>query len=716
MRHPYFFRRCSILFSVLFLETNLLSTAGAADAPELAEKVEIRRTAYGIPHIKGDTLEAVAFGFGYSQAEDHLLNIMRSILRARGELAKHFGEESDVESDFWNKRFQVRARAVETFHKLDPDFRSMLEGFAKGLNYYVELHRDGVPDWVPRVNGHDIASHGLTGVMRFAFNRGGLVERFVRSQRTTGRISDEPEPERTVGSNMWAFAPGRTKSGHAILMGNPHQRWSQVATYYEAHLTVPGKLNFYGSTFVGRPVLTTGWNDHLGWSHTVNYPDLEEIYELELDPDRRDHYRFDGSSIPLKREVAVVEVKTEKGVEKRQRTFWYSPLGPVVHRTSNKVYVLKSAVYEEYRFYQQWLRLAQAGSFKEFRAALEIRAIPMFNICYADRAGNIFYLWNGTVPVMPHEANRVRAVHATRSSEIWTRFHSLDELPQLFNPKGGYVHNCNSAPYLTNLHEPLERAKYPAHFPAAGLSLRSQHSLRLIHNDKKFSLEEVRDLKHSMGMMLADRVKDDLIAALNSSNPEGDVKAASEMLGRWDNRVAADSRGSVLFDAWWRRYSSDGRQPFAVPWTASEPTTTPRGLANKQRATEAFRTALDETKRRFSRWDVTWGEVHRVRQGDIDLPMGGGSGRMGCFRVASFREDPDGKWVVNSGDSWVFAVEFADPPRAYTIIGYSESEIEGSPHFNDQARLYAANQMKRAAFSEAEIRSQLLKTYRPGKE
>ena len=513
---------------------------------------------------------------------------------------------------------------------------------------------------------------------------------------------------------MWAFAPGRTRSGNAILMGNPHQPWSQVATYYEAHLTVPGKLDFYGSTFVGRPVLTTGWNEYLGWSHTVNYPDLEEIYELDLDPDRPDHYRFDGGSVPLKHEEAVVEVKTDAGRKEERRTFWYSPLGPVIHRTAEKIYVLKSAVYDEFRFYQQWLRLAQARNFAEFRAALEIQAIPMFNICYADRAGNIYFLWNGTVPVLPHAANFDTAVHATRTSDVWTRFHALGELPQLLNPQGGYVHNCNSPPYLTNLHEPLDRAKYPAHFPANSVSLRSQHSLLLIHNEKKFTLEDVRDMKHSMRMLVADRVKDDLIAAIQASKPTDEMRSAADLLARWDNSVSAESRGSVLFRSWWGRYSPNNRSGFAVPWSASEPTSTPRGIAERERAVELFREAMEETRRRYGKWDVTWGEVHRIRRGDIDLPVGGGSGRLGCFRALGFREDTDGKLVVRGGDSWVFTVEFAETPRAYTIVGYSESEIEGSPHFDDQARLYSENKMKRAAFTDEEIEAQLLRKYRPG--
>ena len=606
-----------------------MGTRAAADSADLASQVTIRRTEYGVPHIKADTLEAVAFGFGYCQAEDHLENVMHSMLRARGELAVNFGGTDNVEIDFANRQFRVRRRAVETYHLLDPDFRSMLEGFAAGMNYYVELHRDEVPEWIPTISGHDVASHGMTGVMRFAFNRRRIVREFLRSQGDETAARDPQLSEDLLGSNMWALAPSRTTSGNTMLMGNPHQAWSQVATYYEAHLTVPGVLNFYGSTFVGRPVLTTGWNDNLGWSHTVNYPDLEEIYELDIDPKRPNNYLFDGSSVPMESEAVTIVEKTDKGPRSQRRTFWHTPLGPVVHRTETHAYVLRSASYDEFRFYQQWLRLAQSKDFDQFRAALDIAAIPMFNICYADRDENIYYLWNGTIPDMPHAANLHQPVAVASSDEIWTRFHPIDQLPQLLNPKGGYVHNCNSAPYLTNLHEPLPRENYPDHFPANRLSLRSQHSLALIHNDRKFSLEDVRDEKHSQRMLLADRVKDDLVAAVRSSDVSTEVRQAAEVLDRWDNTTRADSRGGVLFKLWWNTYAPGRGEGFAVAWNEDEPVTTPRGLADASRAVETFAVAVKDTKDRFGAVDVAWGEVHRVRKGDVDLPMSGGSGPEG---------------------------------------------------------------------------------------
>jgi acyl-homoserine-lactone acylase len=294
------------------------------------------------------------------------------------------------------------------------------------------------------------------------------------------------------------------------------------------------------------------------------------------------------------------------------------------------------------------------------------------------------------------------------------------------------VRNENDTPHLTNLHEPLHPLLYPSNFPDAALRLRSQHSLELIHNARRFTLEEVMELKHSMRMTLADRVKDDLVAAVRASAPGPEVRRAIDLIARWDNTVAADSRGGVLFQTWWDRYvrmaprapGSPGsvgfpappESLFAQPWAAAAPITTPRGLADPARAVEAFGWAVEETARRHGSWDLAWGDLHRVRRGEVDVPVGGCSGLLGCFRVLSFSDNADGKREVVGGDGWVLAVEFTDIPRAYSVLAYGQSTREDSPHFADQAEMFARNQMKRVAITEEEIEAQLVRRYRPGVE
>ena len=88
-------RVCALLALLLLGLSCAIESPPGGRIPELATQVEIRRTEYGVPHIRGESLAAVAFGLAYCQAEDHLLNIMERMLSARGELAKHFGEGED---------------------------------------------------------------------------------------------------------------------------------------------------------------------------------------------------------------------------------------------------------------------------------------------------------------------------------------------------------------------------------------------------------------------------------------------------------------------------------------------------------------------------------------------------------------------------------------------------------------------------------------------
>jgi acyl-homoserine-lactone acylase len=235
---------------------------------------------------------------------------------------------------------------------------------------------------------------------------------------------------------------------------------------------------------------------------------------------------------------------------------------------------------------------------------------------------------------------------------------------------------------------------------------------------RKLSLEEVVALKHSYRMLLADRVKDDLVAAVRASTPEPRGAEAIALLARWDNTAAPSSRGGVLFETWWRQYTA-GTDPdtmFAQEWTPDAPATTPRGLKAPARAAEAFAWAVDETTRRYGAYDVAWGDVHRVRIGKVDVPVGGCSGALGCFRVLNFTTDPDGKRSVIGGDGWVLAVEFTDIPRAYSVLAYGESAREDSPFHSDQAEMFARGEMKRVTFSERDIEAQTIRRYRPGTE
>lgn len=721
------------LLAGLFAVAPLFAQSAARTAEALAQRVEIRRTTWGVPHIKADDLAAAAFALAYVQLEDYGARVALGLLRGRGEMGRWFGRDS-MASDFAAR--PVHAIAVAKYATLDADTRAIYEGFAAGVNRYIERHPDEFPaGFRPQFTGYDVAARDVQVANASAANR--LLARLDPMRARTGRAAAEPpEPDAAStlaetldahtagvdpieeGSNAWAFAPSRTRSGRAILVRNPHLAWD--AGYYEAHVHVPGVLEFYGDFRIGGPfTVIGGFNRHLGWATTNNAPDNDEFYALDVDPERADHYLFDGTSVPLERVLVTVPFRNGPGISTETRETWRTPLGPVVHRDGGKIYVLRTAGDGDHRAGQQFLRMMQATSLEEWKAAMRLRARTTSSFTYADRAGNVFYVWNGLNPVLPHPSGGDSvATPARRTDEVFTHLIPWDSLPQLLNPKGGYVRNENDAPYHTNLHAILDRARYPANMPEPSLRLRSQLSLELIHDTRRRTLEEVMALKNSYRMLLADRVKPDLLAAVRGTALTDAQRAAADLLARWDNTAAPESRGAVLFATWWQRYV-EGRTAdsmFAAPWDIRDPVRTPRGLRDPARAIEAFAWAVDETARRHGAVDVAWGDVHRVRVGGFDEPVGGCSGAMGCFRVLNFRTEPDGKRAVTGGDGWVIGVEFTDVPRAYSVLAYGQSNKPGHPHNGDQGRMFARGEYKRVAFTEADIEAQVIRRYRPGLE
>jgi len=730
--------------------SNSITATLVQTSPELWRQVEIIRTAHGVPHIRAENLRAAGYALAWLQSEDYGPRTAMNVMEARGELALLNGSRDNIESDFLAQ--PGLKRAIETYQLLDQETRDVYDGFAAGLNRYIELHPAEFPPHMPDdFSGYDVAAIDAGGPS-FGKARAFLakinpsptptptplarptndeeVAQIVnlRPTQTRTQISNLPSSTQVNsddGSNAWAFAPGRTKSGKAILLRNPHLAWT--AGYYEAHLSVPGILDFYGDFRIGGPfIVIGGFNRNLGWSTTNNSQDLSEVYALDVDPKTIDHYLFDGASLPLARELRTVTFRNGQGLSTETREFWSTPLGPVIYRANGKIYIVKTAGDGEFRAGEQFLRMMRATSLAEWKEAMKLRARVTSNFTYADRAGNIYFIWNASLPLLQHATGGIStATPAHTMRDIWTRYVPFESLPQVLNPRGGYIHNENDSPHFTNVKGAIDLSNAYPNFEQPDLSLRGQLAIQLIGGDNKLTLEDVVHLKHSYRMLLADRVKADLITAVKSKEPTGDVAAAIALLERWDNTTAPDSKGATLFELWWADYSGlrpPNRTPlpdekrFARVWSATDPLNTPRGLADADRAVASFTWAVTETARRYGSFDVAWGDVHRVRRGNVDVPVGGCASSLGCFRALAYAREADGKLSASGGDGWILAVEFGEVPRALSVLAYGESSRRDSPWFADQAEMFAKGMLKKVAFTAADVDAQAVTRYRPGEK
>jgi acyl-homoserine-lactone acylase len=684
--------------------------AAPVEPDALPMRVEIVRTEFGVPHILADDLAAMGYGLAWVMMEDYREDVPEALLRANGRWALAGGGADAVTGDFAGRL--DHAFAGETYHLLPKDVRDVYAGYAAGLNDFIRTYPDSLPSWArPEFTPQDIAARDIS-----VWDQGAVTD-FERLRRREPPV--EPDPE--DGSNAWALAPERSRSGNALLLRNPHLSWT--AGYYEAHVRVPGVIDFYGDFRLGGPFTTIGgFNRRLGWATTNNGPVLEQFYALLRAPEDPDAYLFDGGRVAIERERVTAEfVRSDGSIGRGSREFAFTPLGPVVYEVADTIYVVKAHGLSQYRVGEQWLRMMQAQDFEAWTEAMKIRAKVSSNLTYADADGVIHLVWNAAIPALPHPVSDY-PVLATSTDEVWTELVPYDELPQLTNPPGGYVQNANDPPYYTNLRAVLPREDFPANFPDPELRFRSQNSLELIDSDDRYSLEEFVELKHAMGMTIADRMKDGLIRALGDSLSAAPISAdlynAIHTLKEWDNTASRDSRGSALFELWVDAYfdAVPDSMRYSVPWSEDEPMTTPRGIGDEAAAVAAFGTALRAANDRWGRWDVTWGEVHRIRpdSSDVDVPVGGCSSALGCFRVVGFVDDEDGKYRGYRGDGWVVAVEFAETPVARSVLLYGNSNRPRSERYYDQAELFAENRMKPVAFTLDDIERGAVARYRPG--
>lgn len=483
-------------------------------------------------------------------------------------------------------------------------------------------------------------------------------------------------------------------------------------------MRVPGVIDFYGDFRIGTAFgIIGGFNPDLGWATTNNYPTLSQVYRLDAHPALADHALLDGRPLPLTRHDASVDYRTAEGsTQLEARTTWRTRYGPVIHRTDEHVYVLKDPRDGEFRRGEQFLRMMMAGSLDEWLEVMRMRAHPTSNFTYADRDGNIAHYYNARLPRLPHPVTGDTAAHASSADDIWSELVPWRSLPLYLNPPGGYVQQANDPPDYTNLNVPLDRDTVPPNLPEPRLRLRSQLSLDLASDrGVRLSLEDVIGLKHSPRMLTAERVVDDLVAA---AREDAGLREAAAVLAAWDRTAAAGSRGGVLFERWGGEYFGGAPDSlrWRVRWDPERPAETPVGLGDPVAAREALETAVASLADDGIALDVPWGDVHRVVRGNVDVPVSGCPPTLGCFRTLSFETLEDGRRAANRGDAWVLLVEFGDVPSAYTVLSYGQTARTDSPHYADQAAMFARGEMKRVAWTPEEIARATITRYRPGEE
>jgi acyl-homoserine-lactone acylase len=447
----------------------------------------------------------------------------------------------------------------------------------------------------------------------------------------------------------------------------------------------------------------------LGWTHTVNTYDGWDAYELKL---AKGGYLFDGKVRSLQKETLPLKVKQKNGkLIENPLVVEHSIHGPVLKLKNGKTIALRVAGLDRPGVLEQWWDMARAKDFNRFQKVLQRLQLPMFTVMYADRQGHIMHLFNGQVPIRRQGDFEYweGMIPGDTSKTLWTKTHSYSDLPKVIDPKSGWLQNTNDTPWTTTFPLVLNPDNYPAYIaPKDFMDFRSQRSAKMLDENKQISFQEMIDYKYSTRMELADRILDDLIPAAEKNGNEL-ARQAAKVLKSWDRQANSDSRGAVLFAAWYEGISEDidNGSAFRTPWNQNSPGTTPDGLANPEKTVAVLEAAAEKVQKTYKTLDISWGSVFRFKSGKVNLPANGGGGELGIFRVIDFAPLEDGRFQSVGGDSYIAAIEFSDPVRAMSLTSYGNSTQPNLSDVGDRLQLSAQKKLHPVWRSRQEIMTHL---------
>ena len=661
------------------------------------QDVEIVRDDFGVPHIFGKTDADVAYGLAWAHAEDDFKTIQQGYLAGNALLGKHIGIKG-AGADFIAQFIGSKELIEKDYdQKISPAYKKIAEAYAQAINKYAATHQEEVLE-------NDLFPITPKMMLRYA-----QLQLFVSSrgdywvQRIIGNnVKLEAPKEEITGSNTFAFNSNKTTDGNTYLAINTHQPLDGPVSWYEAHLCSEEGTNIIGALFAGTPSILIGANQHLGWAHTVNYPDKTDVFKLEMHPNKKKQYKVDNEYLTLEKKKAKLNIKV-LGIPLRiSKTYYESIFGPTLKNKSGYYAVRTPALYE-IRGLEQWWRMNKAKSFTEFYNILKMKALPGYNIGYADKNDTIFYISNGLIPKRAEGYNWKEVVPGNTRKTLWTETYNIEELPQVIQPSSGYFYNANHSPFFSsdeaNNPNPSDYAK-AANFETYHNN-RSTRLYNLIEAEDKISYEDFKRIKYDHQLPKPFVYSWMNINYLDKMDPNKYPEIADliRRVQSWDRKAVANSIGAGTYLVLYHQL-----RPFydQLP----EPKIIPAAILVK-----AFKKAKTHMLKHFGTTQVTLGEYQKLVRGEKELPVFGMNDVVIAMSAVPYK---DGKVKVVAGESYIELVKFTpEGPEIESVISYGSSDHPDSPHYNDQMELYTQFKTKKMTFDKEKIYANAERIYHP---
>ncbi|HEM61117.1 MAG TPA: penicillin acylase family protein [Chloroflexi bacterium] len=762
----------------LFVRRTFPTVNGTLRVAGLHSTVEVYRDKWGVPHIYAQDAEDLFFAQGYVTAQDRLWQLEFNRRVGSGTLSEICGEAT-LDTDRFIRTLGWRRVAEEEAKALEGETLAALEAYSAGVNAFIDSHRGSLPleftilgfepePWTP--------ADSISWAKVMAWDLGGNWEAELLRAQLIDTVGEEkaaqlapPYPDTAplivppelggyanlndqallqgsaglrellaagspgLGSNNWVVHGSRSATGQPLLANDMHLGLQIPSIWYEVHL-VGGGFNVEGYSFPGVPGVIVGHNEHIAWGVTNLGPDVQDLYIEKVNPANPDQYEYQGQWVDMEIAEETIEVSGQDPVMERVQVTRHGPIITPVVEGLEQVISFRWTALEPNNVMESVLMLDRASNWGEFKAALELWAVPSQNFVYADVEGNIGYQAPGLIPVRSDGHAGLVPIPGWTGEYEWQGYIPFEELPSTLNPPTGFIVTANNK---------VVSDDYP-YVLAYDFSLghRAQRITDLLSETHTLSVDDMQRI-HADVYTLAGELFTPYILDIE---PEGFLQErALNELRDWDYRCDGDTTGAAIFhvfymklventfgdelgdelleqylDAWTWHYLTleemieDDENPWFDDVTTSELET------RDDIVLRSFVDALDYLGNRFG--DVPhawkWGRLHGVTF--VHQPLGesgiavlegifnrgpvkvGGSGD--TVNAASF--DPQEPYSTTTGVSQRLIVDLSNFDNSLSTHATGQSGLAFHGHYDDMISLWQAVEYHPLLWSQDAIKDQ----------
>ncbi len=774
----------------------LLVPAALASGGSLAQRtVTVTRDGAGIPHIVARSFTALGYGEAQAFAADNLCTFANDIVTLEGQRSKYFGpnglainysagtDATNIQSDLYWRYEAATTNINQQLHTpppagLLPQVKQVYTGFVEGYNAYLRSGKLNDPackgkPWLRTITLKDMLLRGIqietegSSQQFLADLVNGAPPVAAAKPASVSRLPQHPNfsalkaqlgdgVDHSLGSNGIGLGSLDTRSGHGMVLANPHFPWRGTERFWMAQLDVPGQYDVEGGTLMGFPLIGIGFNRNLAWTHTVSTTRRFLVYHLKLVPGDPTSYYLNGKATKMGR----VTVHVSYGGTTVTHTFYTTHWGVVANVsevpngaydwTATDAYALYDVTaHNGPRTADQYFRMGQATSVHAlYNVEAKWLAIPTFNTIAADDHGTAYYADIGAAPAVSaaeitrctpsaiaqivFESARVITLDGSTTSCAPANvkgtpqkgiFSAASE-PHLF--RRDYVENSNDSYWLANPSHPMTGFSPVIGLTGTAQGLRTRIGNQLIAarvagsdglGPAKFTISSLQrmwegDKSEEAVLVLSSLVADCQAHPIQvaSNGQTVNLTAACSALAGWNGTGRLGGKGGWLFSVW--AHLDTDSNFYATPFSPADPLTTPNGL-NTTSATPLkwLADAVENLDAHGIPLAASYGQVEHAPQSKTLFVHGCDTG---CFSAVYAQDgtpavsgplDAAPYGQVYDGSSLVMTTQLNPAgPTAQGILTYSQATNPRSRWYANMTKLYAKSRWVPLAYTAAQLR------------